>query len=89
MTLNDLQRGLPAISGIQTQMLGTTLGRQLALDHDDRQGCVELRKVMPVRSCHDERQGDATTVDQQVTLAAIPSLDPSGWALRALVPMAP
>jgi len=89
MALNDLQRGLAAISGIQTQMLGATLGRYLALDHDGRQDCVELRNVMPVRSGHDERQGDATAVDQQVTLAPIFFPDQSGWARPALVPVAP
>ena len=34
VALNDLQCGLSAISGIQTQMLGATLSRHLALDHD-------------------------------------------------------
>lgn len=89
MALNDLQRGLSAISGIQAQMLGATLGRHLALDHDGRQDGVELRNVMPVRSGHDERQGDATAVDQQVTLAPIFFPDRSGWARPALVPVEP
>jgi len=44
---------------------------------------------MPIRSGHDERQGDATTVDQQVTLAPIFSPDQSGCARPALVPVAP
>jgi len=89
MTLDDLQRRLAAISGIQTQVLGAPLDRRLALDHDGRQNCVELRNVMPIRSGHDERQGDATTVDQQVTLAPIFSPDQSGCARPALVPVAP
>jgi len=89
MALNDFQRWLAAISGIQTQMLGATLGRRLALDHDGRQHCVELRNIMPIRSGHDERQGDATAVDQQVTLAPIFFPDPSGWARPALVPVEP
>ena len=89
MTLNDLQRWLSAISGIQAQVLGATFGRHLALDHDGRQDCVELRNVMPIRSGHDERQGDATAVDQQVTLAPIFSPDQSGWARPALVPVEP
>lgn len=89
MALNDLQRWLAAISGIQTQMLGATLGRHLALDHDGRQDGVELCNVMPVRSGHDERQGDATAVDQQVTLAPIFSPDQSGWIRPALVPVEP
>ena len=89
MALNNFQGGLSAISGIKTQMLGTTLGRCLALDHDGRQNGVELRDVMPVRSGHDERQGDATAVDQQVTLAPIFFPDPSGWVRLALVPVEP
>ncbi len=89
MTLNDLQSGLSAISGIKTQVLGATLDRHLALDHDGRQDGVELRNVMPVRSGYDERQGDATAVDQQVTLAPIFFPDPSGWARPALVPGVP
>ena len=89
MALNDLQRRLAAISGIQTQMFRGSLSRHLALDHDGRQHCVELRNIMPIRSGHDERQGDATAVDQQVTLAPIFSPDPSGWARPALVPVEP
>ena len=89
MALNDLQRGLTAIPGIKTQVLGATLSRHLALDHDGRQDCVYLRNVMPVRSGHDERQGDATAVDQQVALAPIFFPDRSGWARPALVPVAP
>jgi len=89
VAFNDLQRGLSAISGIQTQMLGATLGRRLALDHDGGQDGVELRNVMPVRSGHDERQGDATAVDQQVTLAPIFFPGQSDWARPALAPVAP
>ncbi len=89
VALNDVQRWLAAISGIQTQMLGAALGRHLALDHDGRQDCVELRDIMPVRSGHDERQGDATAVDQQVTLAPIFFPDQSGCAQPVLVPVEP
>ncbi len=89
VALNDLQRGLSAISSIQAQMLGATLSRHLALDHDGRQDGVELRNVMPVRSGYDERQGDATAVHQQVTLAPIFFPDRSGWARPALVPVEP
>ena len=89
MALNDLQRRLATISSIQTQMLGATLSRRLALDHDGGQHCVELRNIMPIRSGHDERQGDATAVDQQVTLAPIFSPDQSGWARPAVAPVGP
>ena len=89
VVLDDLQRRLAAISGIQAQMLGAALSRHLALDHDGGQDRVELRDIMPVRSGHDERQGDATAVDQQVTLAPIFFPDQSGWARLALVPVEP
>lgn len=89
MALNDIQRRLATISGIQTQMFGAALGRYLALDHDGGQDSVELRNIMPVRPGHDERQGDATAVDQQVTLAPIFFPDQSGSAQPVLVPVAP
>ena len=89
MALNDFQGRLAAISGIQAQVLGAPFSRHFALDPDGRQNGIELRNIMPVRSGHDERQGDATAVDQQMTLAPIFSPDPSGWARLALVPEAP
>ena len=89
VVLDDLQRRLATISGVQAQMLGATLSRRLALDHDGGQDGVELRHIMPVRSGHDERQGDATAVDQQVTLAAIFFPDRSGWLRPALAPVGP
>src|ERR1700741_919253 len=89
MAPNDLQRWLASISSVQTQMLGATLNRHLALDHDGGQDCVELRNVMPVRSGHDERQGDATAVDQKVTFAPIFFPDQSDCARPALVPVEP
>lgn len=89
VALDDLQRRLTTISGIQAQMLGAALGRRLALDHDGGQDGIELRDVMPVRSGHDEGQGDATAVDQQVTLAAFFSPDRSGWVRPALAPVGP
>ena len=89
MALNDLQRRLAAISGVQTQVLGATLSRRRALDPNGGQDCVQLRNIMPVRSGHDERQGDATAVDQQVTLAPLFFPDQSGWARPALVPGEP
>ena len=86
---DDVQRRITAIACIQAQVLGTALGRHFALDHDGRQDFVELRHVMPVRPGHDERQGDATTVDQQMTLAPIFFPGQSGCARPALVPVVP
>ena len=87
VALDDLQRRLATISGVQAQMLGATLSGNLALDHDGGQDRIELRDVMPVRSGHDERQGDATAVDQQMTLAPIFFPDRSGWLRPALAPV--
>ena len=89
VALDDLQCWLSTISGIQAKMLGSAFIRHLALDHDGRQDGIELRDVMPVRSGHDERQGDATAVDQQVTLAPIFFPDQSGWVRPALAPAGP
>src|SRR5258708_3062811 len=87
VALDDLQRRLATISGIQAQMLGAPLGRRLALDHDGGQGRLELGDIMPVRSGHDERQGAATPVDHQITVAPFFSPDRSGWVRPALAPM--
>jgi hypothetical protein len=75
MTPNDFKGRLAAISDIKAQVLGAPFGRHLALDHYGRQDCVELRNIMPIRSGHDKRQRDATTVDEQMTLASIFSHD--------------
>ena len=89
MAIDDIERRVATIAGIQAQMLGAAPGRHFALDHDGRQNLVQLRHVMPVRPGHDERQGDATAVDQQVTLAAIFFPGRSGCARPALVPAEP
>ena len=89
VSLNDAQRRFASVSGVKAQVLGAPVRGQLALDHDVRQNSVELRDIMPVRSGHDERQGDATAVDQQVTLAPIFFPGQSGWARPALVPAGP
>ena len=69
--LDDFQRRLATVSGLQTQMFGATLRQHLAFDQDQRQDGVELRDVMPPRSGQDERQDGATSVDQMVKLAPI------------------
>lgn len=89
VAIDDIERRVAAISSIQAQMLGAALRRYFALDHDGRQYLIELRHVMPVRPGHDERQGDATAVDQQVSLAAIFFPGQSGCDRPALVPAGP
>ena len=89
VAMDDIERRIATIAGIQAQMLGAALRRHFALDHDGRQDFVQLRHIMPVRPGHDERQGDATTVDQQVSLAAIFFPGQSDCARPALVPAGP
>ena len=89
VTLDDLQRWLTPVTRIETQMLGAALRGQLALDHDAGQHRIELGDIMPVSSGHDERQGDATSVDQQVSLAPIFFPGQSGWGRPALAPVGP
>ena len=89
VAIDDIERRVAAISSIQAQMLGAALRGHFALDHDGRQHLIELRHVMPVRPGHDERQGDATAVDQQVSLAAIFFPGQSGCDRPALVPAGP
>ena len=87
--LDDPQRGVTPVTCIQAQVFGAPFGRHLALDHDRRQHGLQLRNIMSMGSGHDERQGDATPVDQQVTLAPIFFPDQSGLAQPALAPAGP
>ena len=87
--LDDAQRRSASIPSIQAQMLGSAVCGRLALDHDGVQDGIQLRDVITIRSGHDERQGDATAVDQQVTFAPIFFPDQSGWARLAVAPVVP
>ena len=87
--LDDLQCPLASVSGIGAQVLAASHARCLALDHDGFENHVELRDVMSIGSCHDERQRDATAVHQQVALAPLFFPDPSGCAPQPLAPGAP
>lgn len=58
-------------------------------DHQRIEYRFELGDVMMIRRAHDDRQRDATGVDQQHALAPIFSPDPWGLARRILVPGAP
>ena len=86
--LDDLQCMPTSISGVSAQVLAATHARRLALDHDGLQHGVELRDVMLIGPGHDERQRDATSVHQQMTLAPLFFPDPSGWGRRTLAPAA-
>ena len=87
--LDDFQCAAPRVSGVGAQMLAATDARRLAFDHDARQYRIELSYVMPVRSCHDERQRDSTSVHQQATLAPLFFPGPAGWDRQTLAPVAP
>lgn len=86
----DDPHGVPApVPGVSAQVLGAALLGKRALDHDGVQHGLELRHIMRVGSCHDERQGDPTPVHQKVALAAFFSPDPSGCAPPPPGPGAP
>jgi len=87
--LDDLQRRPTSVTSIGAQVLAAPHAWRLALDHDGLQHGIELRVVMLIGLGHDERQGDATPVHQQVALAAFFFPDLSGWARHLLAPSAP
>jgi hypothetical protein len=78
-----------SVAGIGAQMLVSPMWRVLPLDNDGAEHVIESLAVMNVGPAHDERQGDATAVHQQVALAPIFSPDPSGSARPIPVPVAP
>ncbi len=88
MVLNDLQGRRTGVTRVRAQVLTSSLGRVGSFDHHAVEYRTELRDVMAIRSGHDERQRDATTVHQQMALAPIFSPDPLGWAQRFPVPWA-
>lgn len=86
----DDQQGWPStVSGIGTQVLAAPYAGRLALDHDGLQHRIELRDVMLIGPCHDDRQRDATTVHQQVALAPLFFPCRSGLARPPLAPVVP
>ena len=88
MRLDDIQGRRSAVTRIRTQVLAPSLGRVDSFDHHGIEYSAELRDVMAIGSCHDERQRDATTVDQQMALAPIFFPDPLDWLQRLCVPWA-
>ena len=88
MGFNDVERRFAVVARVGTQVLVAPLRRIDPLDHDGLKHRLELRHIMAMGSGHDERQRDATTVDQQMALAAIFSPDPWDWGQRLTVPEA-
>ena len=74
---NDLTSWLAHVGGIGARVLGAGARDFAAVEHG-----LELRDVMPVGPCHDERERDATPVDKQVPLAPIFFPDPWDWLRR-------
>ena len=89
MLLNDLERGCSCVTSVSTQMLVPSDGWVGTIDHDGIKHCLNLRHIMPIGSCHDERQRDATPVHQQVKLASFFPPDRSDWVRLAAAPTAP
>jgi len=83
------QRGLSTIPGIGAQMRAAAILGKLALHHLRSKHRTQLADIMRVGSGHDDRQGDATRVHQQVAFAAFFSPDPSGCCRPILGPAAP
>jgi hypothetical protein len=86
---NDAQRRNAGIASIRAQVLAAPLCRFGAPYRDAIQNRCKLTDIMSVSSGHDDRQRDATTVHQQVSLAPIFSPDPSGSARQLAEPAAP
>ena len=89
VALDDSQGRPPSVPCVGAQVLAAPRAWCLALDHAGLQNGIELRDVMRIRSCHDERQRDATPVHQQVALAPLFFPDRSGCARPPLAPMGP
>lgn len=87
--LDDAQSRSAGIACVGAQMLATPLGCRRAREHEGIQHRLQLTDVMSVGAGHDQRQRNATTVYQQMSLAAIFSPDPSDWGRRLPVPAAP
>ena len=89
MRFDDCQCALASIARIGAQVLAAPGGRLVALDHDGVKDLADLGDVMRVGAGHDERQRDATAVDQQVTLASLFFPDRSGCFRPPLAPRVP
>ena len=76
------------VTGIGAQMFVPSLRWIGSLDRNAIKHSLQLRHIMPIGSCHDERQRDATTVHQQMALASIFFPDRSDSVRRFVEPWA-
>ncbi len=79
---DDFQGWRSGVARVGAQVLVAPVRRIGSLNHDGIKHRLQLRNVMPVGSCHDERQRDAISVHQQMAFAPIFFSDPSGWVPR-------
>ena len=73
---NSGRKIVPCIAGIRTQIFYLSLHNRLsdfALQH-----CGKLSRIMPIGSGYDDRQRDATLIDQQMSFYSFFSPYPSG-----------
>ena len=89
MRVDGFGAGATEVSRVSTQMLAAPNGWWAPRDDDGIEDRYEHRDVIHVGCGHDERQRDATTVHQQVTLAPLFFPDRSGWARPLLAPREP
>src|SRR5580698_1440405 len=78
-----------SVARIGAQVLAASMRRTRALDHDGSEHLIESLPVIDVGPGDDERQRDATTVDQNMAFASIFFPDPSGSGRQLLVPGEP
>ena len=86
--LNDAPGWRARVGGIGAQVPGAA-GLERIFNFAAIENGLQLRDIMAIGPCHDERKRDATPIDQQVSLAPIFFPDPWDWRRRILAPEAP
>ncbi len=89
MRLDDGARRLAAVADIGAQVPAAPMRGGRTFEPDRSHYRFQPRNVIHVGCGHDERQRDATAVDQQVSLAATFPPDRSGWARPLPAPWGP
>jgi hypothetical protein len=86
LCFDGLLGGPSFVTGIGAQMLGLPCARLWPLADHRFQRCFKQFHVVRVGSAYDDRQRDATRVDQQAALAPVFFPDPLDWPQRTAVP---
>jgi len=87
--LDGAQQHRVAVARVGAKVLAAPLGWQRALGHAVIEPLFKSLAIVDVRPGHDDRQRDATPVNQQMTCAPSFSPDPSDSTRRVLEPLAP